>query len=84
MSTVTTPRPIDPPQLTAELGVASITVAIGDTETTVTADIDEATLQAAVDAHTPHPTPSAASLIQAQVDELTDLTVEMLDLLMGM
>lgn len=74
MSTVTTARPIDEGQLDAELGDVGVTsLRVGD-EVTVTADVPQATLQAAIDAHIPAPPPpTRIEQLQAQVDELTDL-----------
>lgn len=89
-SAVVTQRPIDLAQLAAGLADPPASLSMNDdgTERTITCHdetITQETLEAAVEAHVPaEPPPSAASLIQAQVDELTDLTVEMLDLLMGM
>lgn len=84
-ATVTTTRPIDLGQLAAEVG-SPLTMSDDGTERTVSA-LDETTtqaaLQAAVDAHTPVEIPSAATLMQAQLDELTDLTFELLNLLEG-
>lgn len=88
MIEVTTTRPIDLLQLDGELGSPGLSMAdYGETRVIrcEAETITQETLEAAVEAHVPaEPPPSAASLIQAQVDELTDLTVEMLDLLMGM
>lgn len=50
MSTVTTTKPINPTQLTAEMGVG-VAVADDGTTRTVTAEVTKATLQTAVDAH---------------------------------
>lgn len=74
MSTITTTRPIDEAQLDTELGgIGVASLRIGD-EVTITADVDEDVLQAAIDAHIPAPPPpTRIEQLQAQVDELTDL-----------
>jgi hypothetical protein len=89
MSTATTTRAIDLAQLGAELADPPAPLSMSDdgTERTITCHDDTITqtqLQAAVDAHVPAPPPpSAASLLQAQVDELSDLTFDLLTLMEG-
>lgn len=79
MSTVTSSRPINLGQLAAELADPPAPLSMSDdgAERAVTCHADAiapAALQAAVDAHAPAPPPpTAASLLQAQVDELSDL-----------
>lgn len=75
MATVTTTRPVDSGQLVGEIG-ASVRIAdLGD-RLEVTADIPQAALQAAIDAHVPEePSPSEIALMQQQVNELTDLII---------
>lgn len=92
MTTVTTTRPINLAQLAAEIGTTEAPAPLtmvddGETRAITSLDesVDEAALQAAVDAHEPTPPPpSVESLMQAQLDELTDLTFELLTLLEGM
>jgi hypothetical protein len=80
--TVTTNRPIDLAQLDAELGGVGLNMTVtadGTTVCAVGAGTSQATLQAAVDAHIPHePPPSTDSMLQSQIDELTDLILELI------
>lgn len=76
MNSVTTTRPIGLDQLNAELGMPGLTAVTAADETTVTADVPKATLQAAIDKHVPDPPPpSEIALMQQQVNELTDLII---------
>lgn len=77
MTTVTTQRPVNLDQLTAETGGAQLKMADHGTERTITAldgTLTAEQLQAAVDAHEPQPDPpSPLGALQQQVNELTDL-----------
>lgn len=76
MAAVTTSRSVDLGQLDAELGSLGLSAVTAGEQTTVTGDVDEATLQAAIDAHVPaEPPPSEMALMQQQVNELTDLII---------
>lgn len=74
---VTTTRTIDLAQLASEVDCDALSARTADGSTTVTChagSLTNAQLQAAVDAHTPAPPPlTATQLLQAQIDELTDL-----------
>lgn len=89
MSIVTTARPIDLVQLGEELAAAvglaepvGLSMSDNGEQRTIRCDneaITETILDDVIDAHTPAPpTPGVGSRLQAQVDELTDLFMEML------
>lgn len=80
---VTAPGPIDPMQLTNELGGISIIVSEdeggGYTITCHDESVTQETLAAVVEGHTPAPPPpSEDARLQAQIDELTDLLLSSL------
>lgn len=83
-SSVTTTRPIREEQLSVELGgVALSSSRVGD-ETTVTADVPKATLQAAIDAHAPvPPPPSAEEQLAALKDRMAAAEAATDDIIIG-
>lgn len=71
MSAVTTTRPVNLDQLATELGGILLTAAGNGDETTVTADVPQAALQAAIDAHVPvEPPPSETRQLRLDLDQL--------------
>lgn len=83
MSTAHTTRPLDPTQLAVELAVAAgldapagLAISTSGEESEVVAfDVDEATLQAVVDAHVPEAPKTVPDNeeLAAMIDELADL-----------
>lgn len=84
MSSVTTTRPIGLDQLNAELGMPGLTAVTSDAETTVTADVPQATLQAAIDKHVPEePPPTLEALVASLRERVTAAEAATDDIIIG-